>query len=84
MSKVGENTFMVTIDEGATRSLHEVTVTPQDISRYAPGVTAGRVVRASFLFLLERESKESILPRFGLGTIEQYFPDYPTALRQYL
>ena len=31
-------------------------------------------------FLLERESKESILRRFELPAIERYFPDYPTRI----
>jgi hypothetical protein len=33
------------------------------------------VVRA-FEFLLERESKESILGSFGLSVIGRYFPDF--------
>jgi hypothetical protein len=37
-------------------------------------------VEASFWFLLEREPKESILRRFDLAVIEQYFPDYAAAI----
>jgi hypothetical protein len=48
------------------------------------GTTAGRLVRASFEFLLDREPKESILPQFDLPTIERYFPDYPERIRERL
>jgi hypothetical protein len=33
-------------------------------------------VRASFVFLLEHEPKESILSEFHLTLIGRYFPDY--------
>lgn len=56
---------------------HEVTVTPEDIARYAPGSTPERLLQASFEFLLEREPASSILSRFALPVIERYFPEYP-------
>jgi len=34
------------------------------------------LVRQSFLFLLEREPKESILRSFNLTAISRYFPEY--------
>ena len=80
----GNSRYRVTIEEGATRTEHEVTVTPADVARYAPGVPAERLLEASFEFLLAREPKESILTRFSLPTIERYFPDYPTTLRELL
>lgn len=56
---------------------HEVTMTPEDIARYAPGSTPERLLQASFEFLLEREPASSILSRFALPVIERYFPEYP-------
>jgi len=41
-----------------------------------------RLVARSFEFLLEREAPTSILPHFGLRTIEGYFPDYPGEIRR--
>lgn len=38
------------------------------------------LVRASFVFLLERESNESILRTFSLSDISRYFPEYETEL----
>ena len=80
----GNSRYHVSIEEGTTRTVHEVTVTPHDVARYAPGVPAERLVEASFEFLLAREPKEAILARFSLPTIERYFPDYPTKLRELL
>jgi len=73
--------YRVAVDEGSSRSVHEVTVTGTDAARYAPGVAVGRLLEASFEFLLEREPKEAILSRFDLPVIERYFPDYPAWLR---
>jgi hypothetical protein len=57
--------------------VHDVTVTPENLRRYAPvGTAAERLIHASFEFLLARESKESILRRFDLPVIERYFPEY--------
>jgi hypothetical protein len=72
----GGSTYVVTIDEGATVTSHEVTVWPSDVERYAPGSTPEELLRASFEFLLKREPKETILKRFELPVIERYFSDY--------
>jgi hypothetical protein len=84
VTAVDDRTFRVAVDEGATRTVHDVTVTPDDLARLAPGETATRLVTASFRFLLAREPKEAILRRFDLPTIERYFPDYPTRIRELL
>jgi hypothetical protein len=42
------------------------------------------MVRASFRFLLERESRTAILPSFDLASISWYFDDYPAELGRYL
>ena len=80
----GGDTYRVTVEEGASRTVHDVTVTPADITRYAPGREAEPLLRASFEFLLEREPKEAILRRFDLPVIERYFPEYPRTIRERL
>jgi hypothetical protein len=42
------------------------------------------LVRASFVFLLEREPATSILRRFRLDVISHYFPEYSEAIRGYV
>ena len=62
-------------DPEATR--HQVTVSDEDLVRLAPaGTNVERVVEASFVFLLEREPRESILRQFDLAVIARYFPEY--------
>ena len=80
----GQDVYQVTIEEGASCTTHDVTVTAQDIERYAPGVSAEQLVEASFIFLLEREPKESILSRFELPVIQRYFSEYPVKIREKL
>jgi len=76
----GASTYRVTVEEHGSRTEHEVTMTPEDIARYAPGIGPDRLLTASFEFLLEREPKESILSRFALPAIERYFPEYPRVI----
>jgi hypothetical protein len=78
----GGTVYRVIVKQGPSETSHEVTVTPDDVARYAPGTTAERLLEASFEFLLEREPASSILSRFALPVIERYFPEYPRVIRQ--
>ena len=67
----------VSVAEGDSSTEHEVTVTNDEVTRYAAGSTdVDALVERSFRFLLAREPKESILRRFGLSDIERYFPEF--------
>lgn len=81
VAQQSSTTFLVTVDDGEGRTSHLVTVMPSDVERYAPGSTPEELLEASFAFLLSREPKESILSRFELPVIEQYFPEYPDVMR---
>jgi hypothetical protein len=76
--------WRVRVEEAGSATTHDVTVTPADAERYAPGVPVERLLEASFAFLLEREPKESILSSFALPVIERYFPEYPTRIAEAL
>ncbi|HZV98209.1 MAG TPA: hypothetical protein VFF74_04390 [Methylophilaceae bacterium] len=81
VKKVNDSTFEVAV-EGASVTTHVVTV-PLD---YASKLTEDRVpvetlIVLSFEFLLERESNTSILRRFELPVIANYFPEYETTMR---
>jgi hypothetical protein len=73
--------YDVVVEDERGASRHEVTVSPSDVERYAPGSTPEELIEASFEFLLAREPKESILRRFELAVIERYFPEYPRVMR---
>jgi hypothetical protein len=69
--------FTVTVGTGRSRTTHEVTVDAAYADRLVGGaVPIADLVRASFVFLLEREPKEAILGRFELPVIARYFPEY--------
>ena len=78
----GGSVYRVVVTEGRNKTTHDVTLTPEDVARYAPGATPERLLKASFEFLLEREPASSILSRFALPVIERYFPEYPVIIRQ--
>ena len=55
---------------------------------YWQDLTGGKIakeelIKKSFEFLLEREPKESILSRFNLRIINQYFPEFEEGIRTY-
>jgi hypothetical protein len=74
--------FDVMVREGASESLHTVTLSREDHERLSGGAASPEaLVAESFRFLLEREPKESILRRFDLTVIGRYFPEYEREIR---
>ncbi len=72
-----DGTFHVEVHDGAITTSHTVTVPPGLPETL--GWATGRetvLVRQSFEFLLEREPATSILRRFSLDVIGDYFPEY--------
>jgi len=85
VEKVDVTHFRVRVTEGRSESAHEVTLDPKDHARLSGGaVEPEELIRKSFEFLLERESKESILSRFDLTLISRYFPEYEREIRRRL
>jgi len=68
-TKGSEKKYKVSITNDYWRELTAGNMTPVDL------------VKKSFSFLLERESKESILSKFDLRKIQQYFPEYESTMR---
>ena len=80
--KVDDTIYEVTV-RGRTITKHKVTVTPE----YYEKLTGGQVpievlIEKSFEFLLEREPNTSILRRFELPVIGQYFPEYERVITE--
>ncbi len=69
-------------DAGATE--HRVSVERTTLADLAPNSSVEQLVTASFAFLLERESRESILRQFDLPVIGRYFPEFPDEIRSRL
>jgi hypothetical protein len=81
---VGDERFGVTIVEGGSKSIHEVMATKKHVELLCGDCEPERLVEASIRFLLDREAKESIMTSFDLDVIASYFPEYPTAIHDYL
>jgi hypothetical protein len=79
-----EWSFRVDLSDGSSSSSHMVTIDPDWYEVHWAEVPTEAVVRASFRFLLDRESRTSILPSFDLASISWYFDDYPADLGRYL
>lgn len=77
VEKKGEGEFVVTVSDGQGQTSHRVSLAKDYYRKLTGGKTpAEELVKKSFEFLLERESKESILRQFDLRVIARYFPEY--------
>lgn len=76
--------FEVTIEEGGSKTRHEVTATNDQVAKLADGTAPADLVEASIRFLLDRESKESIMSSFDLDVITRFFPEYQSGVHDYL
>jgi len=85
VEKIDTSRFRVRVSEGGSETSHEVTVSPVDHAKLAGDkIQPEELVRQSFEFLLERESKDSILARFDLSVISRYFPEYEREIKRRL
>jgi len=77
--------FEVAVQDREGEVHYLVTMSHADFERLGGGNAAPEAcVRAAFLFLLDREPKESILRRFRVSVIEQYFPEFYGGFPRYL
>ena len=83
VKRKGENEFLVVVKEGQSKTEHTVTIDQDYYYRLTQGaVPEEKLIEESFKFLLDRESKESILRRFNLKVINRYFPEYEKIIRE--
>jgi hypothetical protein len=69
--------FEVEIKEKDSKTKYQVTMDKDFYQRISAGrISPQDLVKKSFEFLLEREPKESILPKFNIKVISHYFPQY--------
>ena len=76
-------TCSVTLREGGLDiSNHHVRVSVSDLKRLSPQASEPTaLVKASFAFLLERESPQMINRSFDLLDIARYFPEFESSIR---
>lgn len=83
VKKEDENKFSVNLKEGFVSKDYEVTVDDDYYENLTcKNVSKEELVKNSIKFLLERESKDSILSSFDLKDIPNYFPEYEKIIKQ--
>jgi len=81
--KKNEQEFVVTIEERGSTTEHAVTLDDGYYQNLTDGkITREEFIKKSFEFLLERESRESILSEFNLRVINNYFPEFEEELKE--
>jgi len=76
IKELSPNAFDVTIYSN-TETTHQVTISDTFITKYQiKNLTKKEIIEQSFIFLLERESNTSILRKFDIEVIGNYFPEY--------
>jgi len=85
VARQADGTFTVKVRGSKSETSHVVSV-PRGLAATlgVSDVPQEELVRASFVFLLDREPAGSILTRFSLDMIARYFPEYPAELRHYV
>jgi len=73
-------------DGSGSKTTHQVTM---DKDYYLDLTERGRIIpeefiKKSFEFLLDRESKDSILRQFDIAQIKDYFPEYEKEIKKVL
>ena len=76
IKELSPNDFDVTIYSN-TETNHQVTISDNFITEYQiNNLTKKEIIEQSFIFLLQRESNTSILRKFDIEVIANYFPEY--------
>jgi len=83
VKRKNEQEFVVAIKERGTKTEHTVTLDDEYYKYLTNGkITREELIKKSFEFLLQRESKESILSRFNLRIINNYFPEFEKEVKR--
>jgi len=82
VKSAGKDKYLVTVAEGSSQTKHNITLAESYYQKLTGGkITKEELIKKSFEFLLERESKESILSSFDLPLINRYFPEYERTIK---
>lgn len=80
--KKNNREFTVIVDEKSTSSQHTVSLDDRCYQNLTNRrISKEKLIKRSFEFLLAREPKESILSKFNLKIINNYFPDFEDKIK---
>ena len=82
ITSIDHRRFHVQVREGDGKARHYHVTVPESLidELQLPEDDLDKVVRESFVFLLEREPASSIMRDFSLDVISSYFPEYKETL----
>jgi|TARA_B110000003_G_scaffold114766_1_gene117416 hypothetical protein len=84
VDKINTTQYRVEVNDNNNHTIHKVTLNPDIYTKISKNLVAPeKLILASFLFLLERESNQSILSKFNLEIIQTYFPEYLDKIKKY-
>ncbi len=82
VKKINEQEYVVTIKEENSSSEHLVTLDEEYYRELTDGkISKAVLIKRSFEVLLKKEPKESILSKFNLRIINNYFPEYENEIK---
>ena len=83
VQEVSSDNFKVIVSQNSTTE-HDVTVSKDFLNQFTKyNISPENVVKHSFEFLLDREPNTSILRKFDITVISNYFPEYTETVKEY-
>ena len=80
---VSPDNFKVIVSQNSTTE-HYVTASKDFLSQFSKyNLSPEDIVKYSFEFLLDREPNTSILKKFDITLISNYFPDFTKTIKEY-
>ena len=84
VQEVSPDNFKVVVTQKGTTE-HHVTASKDFLDQFTKyNISPENIVRHSFEFLLDREPNTSILRKFDITIISNYFPEYTETVKEYL
>ena len=83
VEEVSPNNFKVVVNQGSTTE-HHVIANKDFLNQFTKyNISPENIVKHSFEFLLDREPNTSILRKFDITVISNYFPEYTETVKEY-
>ena len=83
VQEVSYDNFKVIVSQNSTTE-HYVTASKVFLNQFTKyNISPENIVKHSFEFLLDREPNTSILRKFDITVISNYFPEYTETVKEY-
>ena len=83
VQEVSYDNFKVIVSQNSTTE-HDVTASKDFLNQFTKyNISPENIVKHSFEFLLDREPNTSILRKFDITVISNYFPEYTETVKEY-